>query len=177
MAADRSATIQTFVPGSGFAQVITGTVMTRPANTTVYASGQLVANSTTAGSVVPISFAGVVTAAGEVGRIYRVRIKTSSTSVTLAQFRVHFYNATVVPVNGDGAAWSTPVGSYIGACDVTVDRAFSDGAEGAGVPLIGTSMHYKIPSGTTLYALLEARAAYVPTSAGTFTLILESLQL
>lgn len=170
---DRSQTVLPVTPGTGHAMVITGSVMTRPADTTAYASGDLVANSTTAGSVVPIPFASAVFAGGEVTRIERVRIKTSSTSVTNAQFRVHLYNASPVPVNGDNGAWSTPVGSYIGAFDVTVDRAFSDGAEGAGVPLVGNAITFMIPTGTTLYALIEARAAYTPTSAGTFTVLLE----
>ena len=46
------------------------------------------------------------------------------------------------------------------------------GAEGAGVPLSGSGIVAKLGT-STLYALVEARGAYTPTSAGTFTLIAE----
>jgi hypothetical protein len=55
---------------------------TRPADTTAYASGDLVANSTTAGSVVAMSFASATFGSGAPAQIRRVRILTSSTSVT-----------------------------------------------------------------------------------------------
>jgi hypothetical protein len=37
-------------------------------------------------------------------------------------------------------------------------------------------MSVKLASGTTIRGLLEARAAYTPTSAGTFTVTLDDLQ-
>jgi hypothetical protein len=68
------------------------------------------------------------------------------------------------------------VADYIGAFDITVDRAFTDGAAGVGLPVVGTEMSVKLASGTTIRGLLEARAAYTPTSAGTFTVTLDDLQ-
>lgn len=153
--------------------VLSGTV-TRPADTTAYASGDLVANSTTAGSVTAITIANAVLAAGGGGRIERVRVRKTGTSLTNASFRVHFYSATPTVTNGDNAAWLSPVTSYIGAFDVTVDRAFSNGAEGAGVPLVGNAMTFMIPSGTSIFALIEARGAYTPANAEVFTVMLES---
>jgi hypothetical protein len=94
---------------------------TRPSDTTAYASGDLVANSTTAGSVVPMSF----------------------------------------------PAWSTSqAASYLGSVDVTVDKAFTDGAAGLATVEINCG-------GPNLYGLLEARGAYTPTSAGVFNVTLE----
>jgi hypothetical protein len=139
---------------------------TRPADTTAYASGDLVANSTTAGSVVPLSIA----VAPGARQIRRVRIHTSSTNVTNAAFRVHFYGATVTAANGDNAAWSTSgAANYFGSVDVTVDKAFTDGAAGSATTEINCAV-----SGT-LFALVEARGAYTPTSAGVFNVTVETV--
>ena len=159
-----------------FCDILTSTVITRPADTTAYASGDLVANSTTAGSVTAFSFANAVRFPGGSVRIERCRIQKSGTSVTNASFRVHLYAAAPASVsNGDNGAWLSPIANYIGAFDVTVDRAFTNGAEGAGLTLTNTPMTCKAAgSAITLFALLEARGAYTPASAETFTILLEA---
>lgn len=142
---------------------------TRPADTTAYASGDLVANSTTAGSVVPMSFAAAARVAAGSFAIRRVRLRKSGTSLTNASFRVHFYSASPTPANGDNGAWSTDgVANYLGAFDVTMDRAFTDGAHGAGLPIQGSEVAVALASGQTVYALIEARSAYTPASGETF---------
>jgi hypothetical protein len=156
--------------------VILSANFTRPADTTAYASGDLVANSVTAGSVVPMTFAASRTA-NTTGMIRRVRLKTSSTSVTAASFRVHFYRNSPTVTNGDNGAWLSIEASYIGSCDVTVDKAFSDAADGIGVSLIGQELNFVPAAGTqNIFALIEARAAYTPTSAEVFTLTIEVWQ-
>lgn len=167
------------VAASSSSFVVRSNVLTRPADTTAYSVGDLVANSTLASAVVPLTFAGVTSKEGYGGvlRIDRVRLRTSSPSLTNAQFRVHFYSATPAPSNGDNGVWLTPVDNYIGASDIGLDRAFANGAEAVGVPLIGPSILAAVPGGLDLYALIEARAAYAPTSAGTFTVILEGYRL
>lgn len=154
--------------------VITGSTITRPSDTTAYASGDLVANSTSNSSVAPISFASVVLAEGGCVRIERVRLFKSSTGTTNASFRLHLYSATPSTIaNGDNGAYLTARANYVGALDVTIDRAFSDGAHGAGISLTGSPMTLTIASGTTLYGLLEARGAYTPASAETIIAVLE----
>ena len=157
---------------AGFGAIASASFV-RPADVTAYASGDLVANSTVAGGVVAVELAGAVREAGGVSRVERVRLRKSGTSITNASFRVHLYAAAPVPVNGDNGALSTPIADYIGAFDVTMDRAFSDGATGTGLPVSGGAMTFTIPAGTTLYALVEARAAYTPASGETFTVIAE----
>lgn len=157
-----------------FVEVLTSNTITRPADTTAYAVGDLVANSTTAGSVTAFSFASA-SRESQVVRIERVRVRKSGTGVTNASFRVHFYNAPPgTPTNGDNGAFLTSIASWIGSFDVTVDRAGSDGAIGAGLPLVGSSITAKVGSNRTLYALLEARGAYTPANAETFTLKVEA---
>ena len=145
---------------------------TRPPDTTAYASGDLVANSTTASAVVPMTFNIRNENLGTV--IRRARIRKSGTSVTAAQFRLHLYStATITEANGDNGAWSTDkVANYIGSMDVTVDKAFTDGAQGVGVATNGVDINY--PFGI-VYGVLEARAAYTPASAEVFTVELECL--
>ena len=147
---------------------------TRPADTTAYASGDLVANSVTAGSVVPMQFT-ASRATGKGGMIRRIRLRKSGTGVTNASFRLHLYSAAPSTIaNGDNGAWSTSgVADYIGALDVTMDRAFTDGAAGNGLPITGGEINYVAD---TLFGLLEARGAYTPASGETFTVTLELLQ-
>lgn len=142
---------------------------TRPANTTQYASGDLVANNATAASVVALAFS----FAGGDRLIRRAHITKSATGVTSASFRLHLYSTEPEPVNGDNGAWSTPAAGWLGAIDVTVDTVFSDGARGVGAPNSGTEIN--VSNNGTLYGLLEARATYTPASAETFTVELESI--
>ncbi len=146
---------------------------TRPNDTTAYAVGDLIANATVAGSIVPMSFA-ISRATGKGGMLRRIRLRKSGTSVTSASFRAHFYSASPTPSNGDNGAWLTDqAANYVGACDVTIDRAFTDGAGGNGIPISGSEINF---IADTYYVLLEARAAYTPVAQEIFTLELELLQ-
>ncbi len=147
------------------------TSFTRPADTTAYA-----ANSTTAASIVPMSFTVARVAAGG-GMIRRCRLRKSGTGITNALFRLHLYKASPVPTNGDNGAWLTDqAANYVGAMDITFDRVFSDGAAGNGVPLSGSELNFKLASGQIVYGILEARGVYTPASAEVFTVTLEVLQ-
>jgi hypothetical protein len=148
---------------------------TRPTDTTPYASGDLVANNVTAGSVTPLSWTVARVAAGS-GMVRRARVKKSGTTVTNAQFRLHLYAASPTVTNGDNGVWLSTQSSYLGSFDVTVDKVFSDAAEGNGAPLIGSEVNFALASGQTIYGLLEARAAYTPANAEVFTVELEVLQ-
>lgn len=160
---------------SGSTAVILGN-FTRPANTTAYASGQLVANSTTAGSVVPVTLAVSRINDGPF-TIPRIRLKKSNNSLTNAQFRVHLYRNSPTIANGDGATWSTTESEYLGSFDVTMDRSFTDLAKGIGIPNNGSAVIGVPASGTVnIFALIEARAAYTPVSGEVFTISAEVLR-
>jgi hypothetical protein len=150
---------------------------TRPATAPTYASGQLVANSATAGSVVPMQFT-VARANDGTGMVRRCTLLKSSTGLTGASFRIHLYRASPTPSNGDTGVWLTNnAANYLGSCDVTMDKAFTDGAVGTGTPSVGSEINFKAATGTQLiYGLLEARGAYVGVSAETITPILEVVQ-
>lgn len=150
-------------------RVLSGSFV-RPANVTAYASGQLVANSTTNTSVVPVT---LIDAIGIDDRIMvkRIRLAKNSTGLTAAAFRVHLYvTPTIVPTNGDGGVFLTPIAGYVGYADVTMDVAFSDGAMGAGLPVPAQAqLTIIVPGASRLLALVEARGAYTPVSGETFT--------
>ena len=149
----------------------------RPANTADYASGDIIANSITAGSVVPLKFgdAGATTFPfSPNGRIVRARLRKSGATVTAASFRLHVFSAAPVPVNGDNGALSTTGSSnYIGFIDFdgTAATIFSDGVCAVTAPAI--PLGFSLAAGTPIYGLLEARGAYAPASGETFTVALE----
>jgi hypothetical protein len=154
---------------------------TRPADTTAYASGDLVANNTTAGSVTPLSWSIHRSPSGSI-RINRVKIKKSGTSVTNATFRVHLYAIAPTVTNGDNGAWNSIEAGYLGFVDVVVDKAFSDGASGHGLPILSSlcyQLDVKLPgtsdlaSAKKIYGLVEARGAYTPVSGEVITVALE----
>lgn len=149
---------------------------TRPGDTTAYAIGDLVANSTTAGSVTPMQFSVGRIDSGS-GMMRRVRLRKSGTSITNASFRLHLYAASPTPSNGDNGAWlSDGVAGYIGSFDVTCDKVFTDGASGNGLPSVGSEINFLLSSGLVYYGLLEARAAYTPANAEVITVIIETIQ-
>jgi len=152
----------------------------RPANTTAYASGDLVANSTTAGSVTPLSFSLGV---GEF-RVLRARIKRSQATATNASFRLHLYAESPSLTNGDNDAWLSNESGWLGFLTSAAANAvtFSNGGAGIAVWESNTAtapwgLHIALGSGTTIYGLLEARAAYTPASGETFTVTLEAERL
>jgi hypothetical protein len=71
----------------------------------------------------------------------------------------------------------TAHGSYVGSFDLDMTaataRVFSDAAQVTAGPSAGSEVSVALASGTTLYGLLEARAAYTPGNAEVFTIELE----
>lgn len=160
-------------------RVMVSANFTRPSDTTAYAIGDLVANSTTAGSVVPLSWTAARIAAGG-GIIKKVTIRKSSTTTSSTSFRLHLYTSSPTCTNGDNGAWLTTMSGWLGTTVATTQAVvFSDGTAGlyqffdvAGANIIG-GLPFQLASGQTLYGLLEARAGYAPTSAEVFTVDLD----
>lgn len=155
---------------SGFKIIDTSVSFTRPANTTAYSSSQLVANSTTNTSVVPLKF---YIGYGQTFKVCKAGVKFNSATNTNAQFKLHLYNQSPTVTNGDGAAWLSTESGYQGniAIDCTA-QTFSDNSKGIGV-YINTSVEIPLlcvcDANNFLYGLLMATAAYTPTSAEVFT--------
>lgn len=157
---------------------ITGGTFTRPADTNAYAVGDIIANSVTAGSCLPITVpAGYFQAS--VGQLRRARLKVNDSAWLNAQIFVHMFKNAPTYANGDNAAFAAGLteSNYLGAFDVTLDRSFSDPmVKGIGVPRVGSEMNFDCAAGSVnLYAVLETRTVITPGSGKIFTLTVEAL--
>jgi hypothetical protein len=155
--------------------VVVGGSFSRPADTTAYNIGDLVANNTVAGSVVPIPCA-VARVTGGSGVARRVRLSTNKTGlVGTESFRVHFFKTIPTVTGGDNAALAVNgiASIALGYVDITMSAIYSDGAKG----FTSTDIVYDAAGGSqNIYGLIEARSAYSPASGETFTLAVEALQ-
>jgi hypothetical protein len=152
---------------------ITASAFTRPNDTTAYASGDLVANSTTAGSVTPMTFP---VKQGRMFKILKAELTRSAASVTNAAFRLHLYRDSPTVANGDNGAWSSTASGYEGFIDIAAPgAAFSATAVQHGI-YVNNALHAPmvafLDTDRKLYGLLEARGAYTPTAQETFTVAL-----
>lgn len=143
---------------------------TRPSNTTQYAANELVANSATAASVVPMSWA---TTGSRPFIIPAIRLHKTGTSLTSASFRVHLFTASpTVSTNGDNASFSTDVDSsskWLESYSGTMAAAMSDGCVVNLAPDSGILRSFYVGDPATLYGLIETLATYTPISAEVFT--------
>lgn len=146
---------------------------TRPADTTAYANGDLIANSVTAGSVTPMTFN---IGYGQAFKIYLATVSFNSAVVTNAKFLIHLYSSLPTVTNGDNGAWLSTNSGYLGniAVDATA-QTFSDSSRGIGT-YVNTALEVPLmviaDVNNRIYGLLAATAAYTPTSAEIFTVSL-----
>ncbi len=145
----------------------------RPANTTTYDVGDLVANSTTAGSVQALTISVYSPGAGKAYKLVAVELWKTTAGLTNATFRLHFYTeANPVVANGDNGVFRGPSFGYYGSVDVTMDRTI--GTAGAifawGRTNLLPELYFPHSSGS-LYCLVEARGAYTPGSGELFLLL------
>lgn len=166
------------VIGTGYAAAI-GATMTRPADTNVYAVGDIVAQSTTAGSCSGVAVA-VARANDKTGMLRRCRVKVNDAAWLNAQVFVHVFKDAPTFAAGDNAAFAANLSesNYLGAFDVTLDRSFSDPfVKGVGAPRAGAEMNFEPSAGTkNLFYVIETRTAVTPGSGKTFTVVFEVLQ-
>lgn len=146
---------------------------TRPANTTAYADNDLVANSTTAGSVVPLAFN--LGAGGS--HIVGIRVeKTDQTDVVNSDFTLNLYGSSPTVANGDNGAISTDIADKIAIVDM--QTTMTAGTDDAYVLLnYGDTgfLQGMYTDKQVIYGLLEANAAYGPASGEVFTVYLTYL--
>ena len=141
---------------------------TRPSNTTQYGSGDLVANSVTAGSVAAMQFT-VTVAQGRAMKIKTVKLETDNTDAGDATFRFHLYATNPTVTNGDNGVWLTTESTHIGFVDLDTLVAFSDAIANTTAFDDTQNIYWRLATGEILYGLLEARAAYDPKSAEVYT--------
>ena len=164
-------------PAGGYGATATpSAAITRPADTTAYAVGDLIANSATVNSVTPLQFTIARVAAGSFS-IIKARLRKSGTGVSGVAARLHLFSISPTVTNGDnGVFLPNQAVSWLGSIDFSSLQAFSDGAVGNGIPSTGSAITVKLDAGQIIYGLLESRGAWTPASGEVFTVILEALQ-
>jgi hypothetical protein len=150
--------------------------ITRPSVATTYASGQLIANSSLAASVTPLTFQ-----VGSNFKLKSVTVSSNSTVIAQAQFKVHLYGSSPTVVNGDGGVWLTTNSNYIDNIPVNCNtNTFSSGTS-IGISGLGyytpTNLASSIPADLllpygTVYAHVTAAASWISASAQTINVTL-----
>lgn len=149
---------------------------TRPADTTAYASGDTIANSTTGGACAPLGLS-VARAPGKTGMIRRIHVFVNDSAWANGVVRVHVYKYRPTYSNGDNAAWLTTDSGYLGYAEVTLSQTFSDTVHGVAAPAQGSEINFETISGSqNVYAVLESRSAITPAATKVFTVAFEALQ-
>lgn len=156
--------------------VIASANFTTPSGTTGYTTGQLVANSATAGSVTPMQFT-VCPASGGTGMVRRARFKTADSGFSGKTVKLELYKDSPTPANGDHAAWSTSESNWIGEISVTVGYSFTDPLyKGIGAPGVGNELNFDCATGSrVIYGLMTAGEAITPQGGKVHTWTLETL--
>ena len=153
--------------------------ITRPADTTAYAVGDLLANSTTAGSVTPFTFThdGVV----QPVQVSRFILKSSQDLVTNKNFQLYLFSRSPTVTNGDNGAFAVTAANGVdnlgGVYGSSAAVNTGAGAINYLYPLdaAGTFANGWIPQAFTLpfFGLIKVNAAYTPTALETFELSAE----
>lgn len=149
---------------------------TRPSNTTAYAASDVVCNSTSAPAL--LEFANILPVAGGDGVIMAARgfVQGSTFNTTL---RVHLYKvSTVTPLNDNDAftlLWANR-SNRVGFIDLTGWQTAGTGSDAAACLVTGINLPIELNSGnTSLWAMIETRAAFTPTSAQQFFISLKTV--
>lgn len=151
--------------------VDSGVTFNRPADTTAYAIGDLIADSTTAGSVTPMSFG-----FGRGALIWRIRIRCNITAWKGGIIRLHLFRSRPTVAVGDNGAFNSSEtyqvteSLYLGYADVTLSQQFSDGWVKGFASASSLVASFQAEN---VWGLLEARTAVTPTSGAQFVTTLE----
>jgi hypothetical protein len=146
----------------------------RPNDATPYAANDLIANSTTAGQVVPMQFN--LEKISNRGKIVAVRLFTDNEVVVNANFNLHLFRELPVPGVGDNAPFA--VGSarpHLGAvaCDMTAG-SFVTATDKAKRFALTVPIVFEAPfEQRVIYGLLQAAAIYTPAALEVFEATLE----
>lgn len=172
---------QGYAGNVGGITTVPSTTLTRPATAPTYASGQLFANSVTAGSVTNLTWATAARISGGSGVVIGAQIQKSGNTTTGAAFRLHLFTVAPTYVTaGDTSAISTVVvGSakgYLGYIDITTMVAFSDVSVGSGAPDNSRGGLPFVAAVQSLFGFVEARGNYAGVSGEVLTVFLDILQ-
>lgn len=162
----------------------TSASFTRPANTTAYTAGDLVANSTTAASVVPMIFA--IPTQGFLPTSVKIEDANGDGSSTTI-FSLMLYQYSPTPVNGDNGVYNTNDAGFLGSVIVdctqygVASTPLLSSTVSEGIASVDTNLLSIYPDDTAgiettqIYGLLQAINSYTPNSGTTFTVTLRGV--
>lgn len=167
-----------YIGSVGSLSVISSGSFARPADTSAYVIGDIVAQDTVAGGCSAVAFS-ASRLNGTAGRLKRCRVKVNNVAWLTKQVYVHVFKTAPIFTNGDNAAFVVGVSEseYLGAFDVTLDQSFSNPTvKGIGLPKTGTEIMFDTAANTTnLYFVLEIRSVVTP-GTDVFTVVFEVSQ-
>lgn len=165
-----------FIGYVGTSQKTVSPTFNRPANTTAYAAGQQVSNSTTAPTV--ITFSSVARANGGSGIIIGAVLVDEANQTTKGQFELWMFDTTVTP-NNDGSAFA-PTNAFVETAIgiIPFNSVYVGNTAGNCIyPVQGLNIPFTCGvSVPDIYGLLVVRNAYTPVSAEKFTFRLTVVQ-
>ena len=154
--------------------------VTRPADTTTYAAGDVVTNSTTSPAV--ITFDAVARANAGNGIVIGAVMIDSANQSTKGQFELWLFDTSFTPDNDNSAFTPTDAETETLIGIVQFNNWFSgDATAGAGgnavCPVQGLSIPFTCGASVDdIFGIIVVRNAYVPVSAEKFTVRLQVIQ-
>lgn len=153
---------------------------TRPADTTAYAAGDAVSNSTSSPTV--LTFASMARANGMGGTIIGARLFIANKAAIAAEFHLLLFNASPT-ANNDNAAFalgSADLDAMVGFLMFT-PSAMTDSGNGSypfrAYDAVNCPHPYRCGgSATSLYGLLTTRTAFTPASGTKFRVDLHAIK-
>lgn len=158
------------------------TTLTRPANTTTYAAGDAVTNSTSAPTALTFALVGRTPTGYGSGLIARAVIVDSTSETLKPDLELWLFNASPTPDNDNAAFTPTDaeLANLIGVFQFPTTE-WLVGTAGTGGNAVCASVQENVvfecgDDLQALYGLLVVRNAYVPVSGEVFTIILQIIQ-
>lgn len=139
---------------------------TRPADATAYAIGDIMSNSTTQADVLPLTFTKVHSQKGGTGVIRALQIVTEMPTV-LGAMRLHLYNAPPAGIadNAPNTLLYADISKRIGIIDIAALTTGGTGSTGSIAYVEAYRQFTCVDGSTTIYGVLEARAAITPVAS------------
>lgn len=163
-----------WVSNLGFPKTISVDV-TRPADTTAYAAGDAISNSTTAPTTGGFTLTGAARKSGGSGIITDVCVMSSNDPATRLSGEIFFFNQSVTNIN-DNAAFAVS-DTEIKTCVGVVPFSLFDAGNNGLAHLTGLNILFTCSGSADLRFLLRARNAYTPASAEVITVLVKILQI
>jgi hypothetical protein len=149
---------------------------TRPADTTTYASGDVIAQSTSAAVI--LSFAGIARGAGLGGMIQQALLVDSAAQSLKLEGELYLFD-TAPAMQNDNVAWAPSDAEMEASLGVITFFGSTFKVAGANgfIQVPNLSMPFQCTASVdTIYGILVARNAYIPISGEKFTVRLSVLQ-